>query len=296
MAERRMFTKKIIDSDAFLDMPLSAQALYFHLSMRADDDGFVGNPKRIQRLINASEDDLKLLIAKRFILIFDSGIIVIKHWNMHNYIRKDRYVETSYQDEKKMIETKDNGSYTFIKSLGQPNDNQNVDTRIAEVRLGKVSIGKDNKTDVKSKDLPLGFNSIITDFTKDEKLRKALYDYRDMRVGMKKGFTSKALILNLKKLIKLSDDPYIQTKIVEQSIERSWTALFPLKNIKEIEMNEPSDDQDDDDGETIEEIREKLKKKWGTKEPTEEDKERVEDLRKRILEKVTIMKEQEKNQ
>ena len=87
MAEKRMFTQKIIDSDAFLDMPLSTQALYFHLNMRADDDGFINNPKRIQRTIGASDDDLKLLIAKRFVICFENGVIVIKHWKMHNTLR-----------------------------------------------------------------------------------------------------------------------------------------------------------------------------------------------------------------
>ncbi len=98
MAERRMFAKTIIDSDAFLDMPLSTQALYFHLSMRADDDGFVNNPKKIQRMIGASDDDLKLLFNKHFVIPFDSGVCVIKHWRIHNFIRNDRYVETVYQD------------------------------------------------------------------------------------------------------------------------------------------------------------------------------------------------------
>ena len=97
MAERRMFAKTIIDSDAFLDMPLSAQALYFHLSMRADDDGFINNPKKIQRVIGGSDDDLKLLIAKRFLLPFESGVVVIKHWKIHNFIRTDRYKPTVYQ-------------------------------------------------------------------------------------------------------------------------------------------------------------------------------------------------------
>ena len=86
MAERRMFTKKIIDSDAFLDMPLSTQALYFHLNMRADDDGFVNNPKKICRMTGASEDDLRVLISKRFVLTFENGVIVIKHWRMHNLL------------------------------------------------------------------------------------------------------------------------------------------------------------------------------------------------------------------
>ena len=114
MAERRMFTQKIVDSDAFLDMPLSTQALYFHLNMRADDDGFVNNPKRIQRTIGAAEDDLKLLLAKRFIIGFDSGVIVIKHWRMHNTLRKDRYNPTQDQEEFATLMTKENNAYTEL--------------------------------------------------------------------------------------------------------------------------------------------------------------------------------------
>ena len=107
-----MFTQKIIDSDAFLDMPLSTQSLYFHLNMRADDDGFVNNPKKVQRMIGATEDDLKLLTAKRFILCFDNGVIVIKHWRMHNLLRKDRYTETQYVEQLKCLKIKENGAYT----------------------------------------------------------------------------------------------------------------------------------------------------------------------------------------
>lgn len=117
MAERRMFAKTIIDSDAFLDMPLSTQALYFHLSMRADDEGFINNPNKIQRMIGASNDDMKMLLAKNFIIHFDSGVIVIKHWKIHNYIRADRLVETTYKDERNMLEVKENGAYTISKDL-----------------------------------------------------------------------------------------------------------------------------------------------------------------------------------
>lgn len=112
MADKRMFTMKIVDSDAFLDMPLSTQCLYFHLNMRADDDGFVNNPKKVCRYVGAAEDDLKLLIAKRFILTFDNGLIVIKHWKMHNTIRKDRYNKTQYKEEFDSLYIKENGSYT----------------------------------------------------------------------------------------------------------------------------------------------------------------------------------------
>ena len=117
MAEKRMFTMKICDSDAFLDMPHSSQNLYFHLNLRADDDGFLGNPKRIQRLINASEDDLKLLLTKRFILAFESGVIVIKHWRMHNTIQGDRYKATTYQDELSALVLKKNKSYKLTNDL-----------------------------------------------------------------------------------------------------------------------------------------------------------------------------------
>lgn len=146
MAERRMFAKTIIDSDAFLDMPLSAQALYFHLSMRADDDGFVNNPKKIQRMIGASDDDCKLLIIKRFILTFESGVIVIKHWRVHNYIRNDRYKETVYKAEKQQLDLNENNAYTEKNIVGLPSDIPNGNQTATQVSIGKVSLelGKEN--------------------------------------------------------------------------------------------------------------------------------------------------------
>mgnify|MGYP001383839910 CR=1 FL=1 len=137
MAERRMFAKKITESDAFLDMPSSTQMLYFHLSMNADDDGFVNNPKKIQRMCGASDDDFKLLIAKSFVILFESGIIVIKHWKMHNYIQSDRYRPTDYVDEKSMLGVKKNKAYTL--------DESKMYTKcIQDVSVGKDSIGKDS--------------------------------------------------------------------------------------------------------------------------------------------------------
>ena len=120
MAEKRMFARSLIDSDAFLDMPLSAQALYFHLNMRADDDGFVNNPKRITDYVGAASDDLKLLLAKRFIIVFDdSGVIVIRHWRLHNTLRSDRYHPTNYQAELSRLCIAENKAYTEQKS-GKP--------------------------------------------------------------------------------------------------------------------------------------------------------------------------------
>ena len=137
-----MFTKKITESDAFLDMPSSTQMLYFHFSMNADDDGFVNNPKKIQKMCGASDDDFKLLIVKSFIILFDSGIIVIKHWKMHNYIQADRYRPTDYVEEKSMLGIKSNKAYTL--------DVSKMDTEcihngyIGKDSIGKVSIDKDS--------------------------------------------------------------------------------------------------------------------------------------------------------
>ena len=148
MAERRMFTKRITESDSFLDMPSSTQMLYFHFSMNADDDGFVNNPKKIQKMCGASDDDFKLLIAKSFIILFDSGIIVIKHWKMHNYIQADRYRPTDYVEEKSMLGIKSNKAYTLDVSKMDTECIQNG--YIGKDSIGKVSIDK-NSIDKDSK-------------------------------------------------------------------------------------------------------------------------------------------------
>jgi len=146
MAKKRMFSLGVLETDAFLDMPLSAQALYFHLNLRADDDGFVGNPKRITQNIGANIDDLKLLIAKRFLIAFDDGVIVIKHWRMHNAIKKDRYTETNFTEDLKMLSIKDNGAYT-LKDVAHLEHEWSTDGAqmsqtgsTDKIRIGKVSI------------------------------------------------------------------------------------------------------------------------------------------------------------
>ena len=174
MAERRMFAKTIIDSDAFLDMSVSARCLYYDLAMRADDDGFINNPKKIQRMVGASDDDLKILIAKKFIIPFESGVVVIKHWKIHNYIRNDRYKPTVYEDEIKQLEIKENNAYTLKNDVGIPNGYQ-MDT---QVRIGKVRIGK------VSEDIPptkIGeFNNVIlSDEEKAKIVEQGLTEYID---------------------------------------------------------------------------------------------------------------------
>ena len=177
MAERRMFAKTIIDSDAFLDMPLSSQSLYFHLSMRADDDGFINNPKKIQRMVGASDDDLKLLVAKRFIIPFESGIVVIKHWKIHNYIRNDRYKETVYQEEKAMLNVKENNAYTLLP-LGIPTVTQTDDELDTQDRLGKdrLEIELEKGKDKERIDYQLiadMYNTICTSFPSIRSLSEA---------------------------------------------------------------------------------------------------------------------------
>lgn len=139
MAKKRMFSMDIIDTDMFLEMPSTTQLLYFHLSMRADDDGFVSSPKRIIRLIGASDDDMRILFSKQFVIPFDSGICVIRHWKIHNYIQKDRYHETIYREEKLMLEEDINGVYKLDTEC--THDVSKMDT---EVRLDKASLGKDS--------------------------------------------------------------------------------------------------------------------------------------------------------
>lgn len=166
-----MFSQKITESDAFLDMPLSSQALYFHLCMYADDDGFVKNPKRILKMINATDDDFKLLIAKAFIILYESGIIVIKHWKMHNAIRKDRYHPSDYVEEKSQLYLKENQSYTLDSAQGkplikgkinndnqavtkcQPSGNQLVDNLATEIRLDKTRLDKNRLDNISSSNL-----------------------------------------------------------------------------------------------------------------------------------------------
>lgn len=175
MAERRMFAKTIIDSDAFLDMPLSSQTLYFHLSMRADDDGFINNPKKIQRMIGASDDDLKILIAKKFIIPFESGIVVIKHWKIHNYIQKDRYKETIYQEEKAKLITKENESYSLDTTCIHDGYSLEAQDRLGKDRkeLGKVRLGKDTLTSTECESIIEYYNVTCIDLPKVLKLTES---------------------------------------------------------------------------------------------------------------------------
>ena len=144
MAERRMFAKTIIDSDAFLEMPTTSQLLYFHLAMRADDDGFVNKPKSLMRMVGCKDDDLKLLFVKKFLIPFESGVVVIKHWKIHNYIRKDTYTETKYKEEKATLELDENSAYRLSETNPLQLRDESVTSLSTQDRLGQVSTGKDS--------------------------------------------------------------------------------------------------------------------------------------------------------
>ena len=154
MAERRMFAKTIVTSDAFLDMPASTRCLYFLLGMVADDDGFVNNPRSIMRQSGATVDDMNLLIAKRFILTFQSGVVVIKHWCIHNTIQKDRYKETKYLEEKATLALDGNKAYTEAVSEVYPECIQDVSIPEPQVRLGKDKLGEDRRGEDSIEDVP----------------------------------------------------------------------------------------------------------------------------------------------
>ncbi|MDB1935362.1 phage replication initiation protein [Clostridium tertium] len=233
MAERRMFAKTIIDSDAFLDMSLSTQALYFHLSMRADDDGFVNNPKKIQRMIGCGDDELKMLVAKKFIIPFESGVCVIKHWRIHNYIQKDRYKETVYKDEKSHLMLKENNAYRYVDTECI----QDVSKLETQVRLGKDSLelGESSleEDSIRKEKKKSEFDLLIENYTDDLDLRNTIYEFIKMRKAIKAPMTSNALNLMLKKLDKLAPNDIhcdIRINILEQSIMNSWKGIFELKS------------------------------------------------------------------
>ena len=217
-----MFAKTIIDSDAFLDMPLSSQALYFHLAMRADDDGFVNSPKKISRALGVSDDDIKILLAKKFVLSFDSGVIVIKHWRIHNYIQKDRYKTTVYHDEMSQLAIHQNNGYTMDTQCIH-----NVDT--GKVRL---EIGKDNKvkreitakktSDEKILEEFISKETIVTDTTVDI-AQRFIAHRRSIKDPVKTDKSVKMFINAIRDIVKSG---YNLEEVMDLVESREW------KNIK----------------------------------------------------------------
>lgn len=245
MAEKRMFSMHIIDSDAFLDMPIYAQLLYFHLGMRADDDGFINNPAKIMRIIGINQDDIvllkkamDLLIEKKFIIMFDSGVVVIKHWLVNNYLRSDRKKSTTYIKELNQLKVKQNNSYELIGNLGIPNDNQMSTTcqhRLDKYRLDKNSIDTIDHQD----DRVIAFDSKKTTKSKTELINEfeILWKMYPKKVGKEK---------SLKKYLEYSKKDeelfekvkdginnyleYIKTNSIENSYIKHGTTYFNNKS------------------------------------------------------------------
>ncbi|MDF2858960.1 MAG: hypothetical protein K0Q87_4811 [Neobacillus sp.] len=194
-----MFTKKITDSDAFIEMSSAAQALYFHLNQSADDDGFNNQIQMAMFRSHASVDDLKVLMMKNFIIRFESGVIVIKHWRMHNTLRKDRYNPTNFQDELALLNIKDNGAYSLSLNDGC----QAVANPVPQVSIGKVSIDKDNKKN-SSRFAPPSVDE-VSEYCKsrnnniDAEQFVAFYTSKDWKVGNQKMKDWKAAVVTWEK-------------------------------------------------------------------------------------------------
>jgi hypothetical protein len=223
MAQRRMLSLKVIDTDTFLEMPVSARLLYYDLNMRADDDGFVSNPKKILNFVKASEDDYKVLCAKQYVIPFETGVCVIRHWHIHNLIRHDRYNETEYKQEKSILLLQNNKyELNGIQNV-IPNDSQMA----TQVRLGKDRIGK--KIIRKTKVIDPIQESIITDIINSYPLKCPIRNislYPD----------SKANRETIEKLLKkISKDEIIKRiniYLKESTSAKVWLKVF--KNVLEI--------------------------------------------------------------
>lgn len=223
MARKRMFDLEVVDTDLFLEMPQSTQNLYFHLGMRADDDGFVSNPKKIIRTIGANEDDLKILFSKQFIIPFESGVVVIRHWKLNNFLRKDRHTNTIYLDEKKLLTEDENGVYNLniedgqlvvnqMTTAGQPSIEENsiekysieessidnnipaseVKTSIASAKANKHKYGDYQNVLLKDEEL----QKLKQEYENWEELIKYLDEYIEM-----KGYKAKSHYLCIKKWV-----------------------------------------------------------------------------------------------
>ena len=238
MAERRMFAKTIIDSDIFLDMPLSTQALYFHLAMRADDDGFVNNPKKIARMIGADDDSLRILSAKRFLIPFESGVVVIRHWKIHNYIQKDRYKGTVYTEEKSMLNVHKNGMYTeCIQGVSKMDTERIPDVYQMETqdRLGKVSIGEVNNNNGHStieQDKPVRvysaeFEKLWSLYPRKEGKKEAMAAYQR---AIKHGTTTETIEEGINRYNKHIRDCRIEKRYIKKGStyfnQESWNDVY----------------------------------------------------------------------
>lgn len=235
MAEKRMYSKKITDSDAFIEMASSTQALYFHLNQGADDDGFNNQIQNAMFKAHASIDDLKVLLTKNFVMRFESGVVVIKHWWIHNTLRKDRYVPTNFQEELKLLGIKENKAYTLSKdeSLWLPNGCQMVATD--KISIDKGSIEEDKKEKDKEKDdtlsIPYQYD-IYENYTFSDKVKDSIdlwLSYKKERKQTYKDTGLKVLLNRLQKDYDTYGEQYVIDSI-ESSIASNYQGIFAPKN------------------------------------------------------------------
>lgn len=252
MAKRRMFSLDIIDTDLFLEMPQSSRLLYYELCMRADDDGFVSSPKKIQKMVGCNEDDFKVLISKKFLIPFDTGVVVIRHWKIHNYIQKDRYKETIYLDEKKQLNQEKNGTYTKCIQDGY--------TGKARLEQGEVSLGEaedeDERENIEIAEITKCYEDNIGLLT--PATAELLFDYlKDM---------NKDLIIQAIKIASIKNKrrmDYIQG-ILNDWNRKGIKTLLDVEN----EQNNFKNKTETKKEETLEEQIARYKKEWGL---TDED-------------------------
>lgn len=215
MATKRMFSLNVVDTDKFLEMPISARLLYYELGMRADDDGFVDNCKKILLFTGLKEDDLKLLIAKSFIIPFESGVIVIRHWRMNNYLQNDRTKPTLYQDELSQLGLDENNVYTLDT------------TCIHSIDIDKYSIEK--KSNISNDILPK--EKMQKTYYNDLELNNLFLEFLDLRKKLKCKNTERAIKLLTNELDKYDDTTKIE--MINESIMNSWKSVYPPKNIRQ---------------------------------------------------------------
>lgn len=253
MARRRMFSLDVVDTDKFMDMPPTTQNLYFHLGMRADDDGFVSSPKKVAMICGSCATDLQLLVSNDFIIPFENGVILITDWKANNYLRKDRYTESRFKEYLDTVEV-DNDKYIVAASstsltCGIPKDNQTVDKRHTDgcrrlgkdrIELGKdrVELGKDSKStmdrsasgkDVENQNVKDRKHDQIK-YSDDPELDEAIHEFIKFRKDIKKPMSDRAITLMINKLESLSHDKHEQVQILNQSIMQGWTGLYALKD------------------------------------------------------------------
>ncbi len=233
MAQRRMFSKSVVRTDSFLEMPQTAQNLYFHLGMEPDDDGFV-TPKMIMRTLGSTEDDLKILIVKGFVIQFESGVIVVRHWKENNYLRNDRYKETIYKTEKKLLKEKNNMYY-----LGIPSGYQ----RDTQVRLGKVRLGKDNITASTAVGIDGVKKKHPTHQLTDYYLKLKGIDYEDSEFYKEQGISYSHLAKRAKEILDLTNGNLDEAKSKVEKVSKwanfnglEWTLETVQKRWLEIDL------------------------------------------------------------